>query len=303
MTAQPTPLPGTRQLLDGGVGSELKRRGVALSNECWSAESNLLHQSVLTDIHLDYIRTGADVITANTFAATRFVLASAGLEARFEEISRLAVGLARRAADSAKRPVLVAGSLSCLPPKFDTSTYPKAEDELRDYLAVCDCFVRFGADLILLEMMQDTEHAVLACRAAQSSKLPFWIGISCAWDSRNGRLVAFDNPEQPLDTIIEALAPFNPAGISIMHSPPDAIAPAIELLTQYWAGPIGAYAEIPYSANSACAGNRCIENGAVTAEQYAAFAAKWLDLGAEMIGGCCGTTPAHIEALRRLIDS
>jgi S-methylmethionine-dependent homocysteine/selenocysteine methylase len=295
MTDAPAAQARPRQLLDGGVGSELRQRGVKLSDRCWSAEANLFHRRVLTEIHQDYIRAGADIITANTFATTRFVLACAGLDSRFDEINRSALEVAQIAADSANRPVLIAGSLSCLPPMFGNSAYPKPDVEYRDYVELCDCFADFGADLILLEMMQDTEHAPLACRAAQSTDLPFWIGISCLQQPRDDRLVAFDYPNQPLDAVIEALLRFDPAGISIMHSPPDAIGPAIDLLKQYWTGPIGAYAEIPYARDP-----DQTANDTVSVEQYAAFAAQWLDQGAAMIGGCCGTTPAHIATINRL---
>ena len=77
-------------IIDGGMGSELQRRGVAMDAHAWSGAAALAHESLLREIHRDYIRAGADVITTNTFGTTRFVLASAGLEARFEAINRAA---------------------------------------------------------------------------------------------------------------------------------------------------------------------------------------------------------------------
>lgn len=283
-------------VLDGGTGSELRRRGVSLSDQCWSAEANLSHTDLLTEIHSDYIRAGADIITANTFASTRFVLASAGLDSRFDDVNRSAIKAARAAADAADRDISVAASLSCLPPAFDDSAYPKPDAESRAYSELCACFIEQGIDVILLEMMQDTEHAALACRAASASNLPFWVGISCRVDVKDG-LVGFDHPDLPFAAVLDTLLPFNPSGIAIMHSPLNAVGPALEELDRIWAGPVGAYAEISYPEHpSAQAGH------IVTAGEYSAAAKQWLDQGAAMLGGCCGTTPEHIAALKALVN-
>src|SRR5262245_47690098 len=81
-------------LLDGGTGSELRRRGVALDASVWSALASLEHFDTLRAVHADYIAAGADVITTNTFATSRFVLAAAGRGEQFAEINRQAVAAA-----------------------------------------------------------------------------------------------------------------------------------------------------------------------------------------------------------------
>jgi methionine synthase I (cobalamin-dependent) len=294
----PNPAPQNQiRLLDGGFGSELRRHGVLLADDCWSAGANLTHQALLTDIHRDYVAAGADIVTANTFATSRFVLAGAGLDDRFDTINRAAIIAARDAAKSVDREVLVAGSLSCLPPHFDPNAYPAPDLEYRAYLELCNRFVDYGADLILLEMMQDSLHAARACRAANESRLAFWIGLSIRLDVNGSSLVAFDNPEQSLAELIDALLPFNPTGVAIMHSPLNAIGPAISELKERWDGPIGAYGEIPYPQDPGLAANEF-----VSPEEYAAAAAQWIALGATMLGGCCGTTPAHIAALKAQVD-
>jgi homocysteine S-methyltransferase len=284
-------------LLDGGTGSELRRRGVKLSTGCWSAAANLSHPNVLKEIHRDYVLAGADIITANTFATSRFALAAADLDHCFDEINLAAVGFAREAADSTAREVAVAASLSCFPPAFDSSAYPEGDVEFNAYAELCSLFREAGADLLLLEMMQDTEHAVRACRAASQSGLPYWIGISCRLNQDRQQLVSFDRTDQRFTAIVEALVPFEPEGIAVMHSPPDAIGPALEVLRRRWPGPIGAYAEITYPEDP-----DAITSKAISPEDYAQAARHWLREGAVMLGGCCGTSPAHIKALRVLID-
>jgi len=282
-------------LLDGGTGSELRRRRVRFVENVWSAAANVDHMDTLVAIHRDYIAAGADVITANTFATTRFVLEAGGLGDRFEQINLAAIAAARTAAGTAGRRVLVAASLSCCPPFLDMAARPDPATELRDYHELAALFAANGVDLLMLEMLQHPESAARACEAANASGLPFWAGISCRL--RDG-LVSFNEPVAPASAILDAIVPFEPAGITVMHSPLSAIAPALTAIRSQWHGPVGAYAELPYDEDPTVSSNERI-----TPEAYAAEAQRWLADGLQLLGGCCGTTPAHILALRGLLDS
>lgn len=298
-------------ILDGGTGSELRRRGLPLSTECWSAVANIGHRELLTAIHRDYIAAGADIVTANTFGASRFVLDPAGLGDRTLELSRAAVEAARHAARAADRRVLVAASISSMPPGFDSRAYPEPAVEAAAYRELAGCFADAGVDLILLEMMQQPERAARAAEAARGSGLPFWVGVSARLGARAGAragaglgaqtgaaaagtLVTFDDPAQDLEPVIEAIVPFAPAGIAVMHTPIEAMEPALALVRRHWQGPLGAWAEIPYDEDP----DRQ-PGPAVPPADYAAAAARWLTCGVTLVGGCCGTSPAHIRELAR----
>jgi S-methylmethionine-dependent homocysteine/selenocysteine methylase len=95
-----------------------------------------------------------------------------------------------------------------------------------------------------------------------------------------------------LEQVFDALLEYEPAAVNIMHSPPSAIAPAIELLRARWRGFIGVYPEIGSTAQHA---------PAATPQALAALAAGWIEQGARIVGGCCGTRPEHIRALKALI--
>src|SRR5690606_23309937 len=97
---------------------------VRLDPIAWSGPAALAHFDTLVDIHADYIVAGADVITANTFATSRFVLDAAGFGRDFAAINRASVAAAQRARDRCARGVAIAGSISCLPPGFDVAGYP-----------------------------------------------------------------------------------------------------------------------------------------------------------------------------------
>jgi hypothetical protein len=100
-------------VLDGGMGTELQARGVPMDDEAWSGVANLTHDHIVQEIHEDYIRAGADVIIANTYAAARLPLERAGYGDRVVEANRRAVRAAREARDRvADRPVAIAGSMS-----------------------------------------------------------------------------------------------------------------------------------------------------------------------------------------------
>jgi S-methylmethionine-dependent homocysteine/selenocysteine methylase len=309
-------------LLDGGTGSELRRRGLALSDACWSASVNLEHGDLLEAIHRDYIAAGADIVTANTFGTSRFVLAAEGLDDSFAAVNRAALRAARNAADAAvagtanaensarpDRPVFVAASLSCMPPSFDRSAYPPTAEEYAAYCELAECFADSGVDLVLLEMLQSAPHAELACRAVRAAGLPFVAGLSCRLRAAPRRaggkrvdpslsaqdLVTFDDVSLPIEPALDAVIEFAPDAIAIMHTPVEAMLPALDLLRGRWQGPIGAYAEIPYPEDPE-------GNGAerLASDAYAAEARRWIAAGASIVGGCCGTMPAHITAIARI---
>ena len=153
-------------LVDGGTGSELQRRGVAMSEAAWSGPAAYTHKNVLREIHSDYVRAGAEVITTNTFGTTRFVLEAAGLGDEFKKINRLALEAAKESRDdSAEDSVAIAGSISCLPPGNDVARYPRATKERDGYRELADTLAEGGVDLIALEMMEDAHHAVMAMEA------------------------------------------------------------------------------------------------------------------------------------------
>jgi homocysteine S-methyltransferase len=302
---------GHALVLDGGTGSELRRRGYALHPHAWSAPASLSHFEVLRQIHADYIDAGADVITTNTFAATRFVLDAAALGNRSAEIARRAVAAAREARDASGRDIAIAGSISCLPPRFDPSAYPDARAELAAYRELAELLATEGVDLIALEMLEDSEHAARACEAALATGLPVWLGVSCRMRD-DGELGAFDFPNTRFVEVLDALLPFAPDAVNVMHSPPDAITPALLAVGARWRGVRGAYPELEAGAIGVVAGGRARAtrnvagqaNGATHSPTgLAELARGWLAAGARVVGGCCGATPAHVSALRAALDS
>ena len=274
-------------VLDGGTGSELQRRGIAMDDDAWSATALLTHPQIVSDVHLDYIRAGAHVIVTNTFATARYVLDAAGLGAHTEALNRRGVELAMRARDRWGLAVDIAGSLSNLPPAMNPDAYPSPNAEFDALVEQAQLLADAGVDFIALEMMQDADHAMRAITAARETGLGFWLGVSCR--RLAGRLVGFDLPANGFEQTLDALVSTGPSAINIMHSEVDAVAEAVSAVRQRFAGPIGVYPEI------GDLGTR--PDVVLSPQDYAARALDWVSLGATMIGGCCGTSPAHIRAV------
>ncbi|MFQ5741604.1 MAG: homocysteine S-methyltransferase family protein [Acidobacteriota bacterium] len=169
---------GNVLLIDGGMGTELQRRGVPMDQVAWSGAAVLTHPDTVRETHEDYIRAGAQVIITNTFGSTRQMLEPAGYGDQVESVLRGAVKLARQARDNvAGHTVAVAGSISTEPPGFDRDAFLSPDKELEAYREAAGLLADAGVDLIALEMIVETVHASLALEAALEAKLPLWLGI------------------------------------------------------------------------------------------------------------------------------
>jgi methionine synthase I (cobalamin-dependent) len=180
-----------------------------------------------------------------------------------------------------------------LPPRFDPNAYPDVATERDAYQELVDLFAAEGVDFIALEMLQDVRHAALACEAARASGLPLWLGVSCRFSANAKTLVAFDYPETRLDAVLEQLLAYEPAVVNVMHTPASDVARALKDVRNKWEGLLGAYPEIASAGVAA----------ALTPQDLAALAAGWIEQGALLIGGCCGTTPEHVRALKAVADA
>jgi len=289
-------------LMDGPTGTELQRRGVSMDPAAWCGPATLGNDDVLTAIHLDYLRAGSQVITANTFSASRLMLAGAGLAERSGEIARRAVEAALRARDAAPDPssVVVAGSLSHMVPVssgtaiVDRTLVPSDSVVAEAFEELASELKSAGCDLIILEMMYNPVRVPLAAAAARSTGLPVWFGLSARAD-RNGQVVAFEQHEDVGLGLILDLIPAGAIDVAgVMHTPAPLIAAAEAQLRGRFAGPLMAY---PDSGYFEMPDWKFIN--VIGVAEFEAYCLEWLGVGVQLLGGCCGLTPAHIEAAAR----
>ena len=280
-------------LIDGGMGTELQRRGVPMNEVAWSGAAVATNPDAVRETHEDYIRAGAKVVITNTFGSTRQMLEPAGYGDEVEAIHRGAVKLAKQARNNVgDQAVAIAGSISTEPPRFDRDAFLSPKKELEAYREAAGFLADEGADLIALEMINDTEHAARAVQAALETKLPVWLGVGCK-KREDGKIVSFDYPDLDFATVLDALVPMGPTMINIMHSEIGAIPEAIDQVRQRWSGPVGVYPESGYFTQPHWNFVDVIPPADLVTE-----ALGWVTAGVRLLGGCCGTSPEHIEALQ-----
>jgi S-methylmethionine-dependent homocysteine/selenocysteine methylase len=285
-------------IVDGGTGTELQSRGVPMHGFAWSAAALDTHPETVLAVHEDYIRAGTDVLIANTYSTAPHVLERAGLGDRVRALNQRAVALAQEARENAAagRPVAVAGSIS----SFRVSVTPV--DQLEgSYREQADLLAEAGVDLIALEMMSGPERAAPAIRAALGTGLPIWIGFSCRV-AEDGTVRFFD--DSPFTTgLTEDLAlladlPTGDVAVTVMHTLTEETAPALEIVRRHWSGVTGAYAHSGKWVDPLWE-----SDDSVSPHDYLRAAQHWVEMGAQIIGGCCAIGPEHIRLLRERLAS
>ena len=293
---------GETILLDGATGSELENRGIKMDNS-WCATASL-EFDILKQIHKDYINAGAKIITTNTYASNRMILEVAGVEDKFEEINLAAINAAIQAREECGRDdVLVAGSLSHQIPyedafrsqeekdkyikKLTPEYFRKSFDELAFFLADNGC------DFILLELMYRPDRIDIIFDSASKVGLPVWAGFSSR--NKDGLIALTTDYEYSFKKMISNVKHHKLDAVGIMHCDIGVIEESIKELKEIYDLPIMAYPEVAVFNFP-----RYDMSNIIQPNDYLVEAKKWKDAGAQIIGGCCGTTVEHIKLLNEL---
>ena len=281
-------------LLSGACGTELLRRGVPTPLPLWSAAAVRDHPLTVAEIHRDHARAGARIVTANTFRTDRRTLARAGIASGAGELTRRAVQLAREgvAAAATGRTVLVAGSIAPLEDCYRPDLVPDdAALRLEHSLRVRD-LLRAGADLALVETMNTVREARAALGACRAGGLPALVSYVVG---ESGSLLSGES----LESGAAAAAECGALAVLVNCCAPAAAPAAVQRLARATSLPVGAYPNGPGEPDEN-AGWRF--EGGTSPQAFLAAATACLDAGARLIGGCCGSTPRDIAALRALLD-
>ena len=276
-------------VLDGATGTELERRGVRSSLPLWSSHALLEAQEQVRAVHAAYVRAGARALTAATFRTQRRVLQRAGVRESPQALTERAVRLAREAArEASSEKIFVLGSAPPLEDCYRPDLTPAEPELAREHGDHARNLVRAGVDAVLAETHPSVREAVAAARAAREAGAPVLVSFVC-WHGE--RLLS----GEPLGDAIAALQPFEPLAVGVNCLPPSNVAACLPALQA--AGRFLVYANL--GKPDATTGFRHSE--ACSPETFAAHAGRWLDAGAGLVGGCCGTTPAHLAAVAQLV--
>jgi S-methylmethionine-dependent homocysteine/selenocysteine methylase len=257
------------QVLDGALGTELEARGVDTAGAAWSARAIRSAPDRVAEIHAAYAAAGATIHTAGTFRTTRRALGPG-----WEDALRSAVALARRAVPAGH---LVAGSLAPLEDCWHPERSPA--DPGPEHLLAARALADAGVDLILCETFAHVGEALAALDAALATGLPAWVSFS---SGPGDDLLTPARAREGARAAAEAGA----ARVLVNCVPADRMERWVDAIAR--AGvPIGAY------------GNAGLGPTALSPEAYADHALRWVALGCTVVGGCCGTGPAHV---RRVVE-
>ena len=273
---------------DGGTGALLSARVPRLRAP---EEANVRAPEAVIGVHAAFIRAGAELIEANTFGANRRKLSALLLEDQLEEIVERGVKLAREAREISGRDVFVAGAIG---PLGDLEGTHESEGEFDVFAEQARLLEGRGVDLFMVETFFDLDEILAAVAAVRSvSSLPVVAQLT------------FDEDAQTLAGVAasDALAKLRDAGVDAVGAncgvgPGAALAALAEMAATSNGLALSAQPNVGLPARS---GGRIVYPNA-TPDYFAEFAAQARNLGARVIGGCCGTTPAQIAAIRQAVE-
>ncbi len=294
--------PDSVTLIDAGMGKTLAMKGVEIPQTIWSANALMVAPEVVVEVHRENIDAGAGLITTNSYGIILSELAKGGLESRYEELNRLAGELAEQAVAESNLPVSIAGSL---PPQNGSYRPDRVlkreilEPLYRQQATLLEPYV----DVFLCETMSTISEAVAAGSAATETGKPVLIALTL----HDEKVACLRSGESIEDALLQ-LESINPVGVLANCCLPERISDAMPLLVSanfdYCGGYANAFTRVPedwlLDGNKEHDGSLTLRED-LSPDNYSTFVADWLDKGANMVGGCCGTTARHTEAIARLL--
>ncbi len=289
---------------DGGMGTELRMRGVEVPSHVesiWSALALTENTSTIKEIHLDYIKAGAEFIIANNYAVTQPILKRVNLSHRLEELTLKAIQIAREAIEESGKDILLAASLPPLETSYrsDLIIDSKSMDSMYMELAK---ILENEVDIIICETMSHSKEARSALTSIQKSRSQKWLG----WTVYGNQ-----NTLPSGETITEAfniVSDLDCDAYLINCGGANLITEGIKELKKLTNKKIGGYGNSEkIDISNEDRSDRPEEDHWASAtpideEEYAKEAEIWVKEGASIVAGCCRTRPAHIKEIVRTLN-
>ena len=283
-------------LCDGAMGTQLHAHGITFDHSLDGL--NLTQPEVVLSVHRGYVEAGADLLETNTFGSNYFRLLEHDLEAKVAEINRSGVRLARKAADESRRKIYVAGSVGPLGVRLAPLGRVTAAEAFAAFKEQITALNDAGVDVLILETFSDLNEIVQAIKAARevNDALPLVAQMTYTED---GCTPLGDTPEQVARKLCELEVDVIGANCSVG---PVKLLPVVQALAKC-AHQVDCRPLVSIQPNAGWPqrmGARLIYPA--TPEYFGDFARRFLQAGASIIGGCCGTTPDHIRSMRAALD-
>jgi homocysteine S-methyltransferase len=274
------------RVLDGAMAGELIRRGVASARRLWGVGALLDDPASVRELHRDDAAAGAEALTAATFRVAPYSLRRVGLEPRAEELARRAVTLAREGAAAAGREALVFASQTTLEDCWRPDLVPDDATLAAEHAVTAELLAAAGADALLLETFNTVREAAFAARAAAESGLAVVVSFACR---AGGRLLSGEDAAEAAAAV--TIPGVVAVGVNCTALPD--LMPALVRLTAGTPLPLAAYGNDAFFAED----SPWLAAEPAGPERYARCMLACAAAGARLVGGCCGTTPAHVAAV------
>ena len=281
-------------ILDGAMGTELMRRGIELPLPLWSSMSNIDQYNQVINIHKDYIESGSDVITTNTFRTTPRTFIKAGYSINEAEIiskqcSNMAIKAAKYAANNEN--ILIAGSVAPLEDCYEPDDFPGKEIAKKEFQFIIDRIIKSGVDILLFETMGNYEEIESVLEASNDINIQRWLSI--VLKNKNSIL---DGTE--LQKVVELANKNKIDKVLINCTPINIISEALDKFLEFWKGNWGVY---PNAGE-----NMPTKNGEFVSklddESFCKAIQDYIALGASVVGSCCGSTPNTVRKISNIIQ-
>jgi S-methylmethionine-dependent homocysteine/selenocysteine methylase len=277
---------GPPRVLDGAMAGELIRRGVGSAARLWGVGALLDDPAAVRALHREHAAAGAEALTTATFRVAPYSLRKAGIEDRGDDLARLAVRLAREGAAAASSEAVVLGSQTTLEDCWRPDLVPDDLTLEREHTRTAALLAAAGVDAILLETFNTGREARIAAAAAAATGLAVVVSFACR---AGGRLLSGE------DAAAAAQAVTLPGVVAIgvnCTSLPD-LMPALVRIAAATPLPLVAYGNDAFFA----ADSPWLAAEPAGPDRYARCLVACAAAGARLVGGCCGTTPAHVAAV------
>ena len=287
------------KILDGGFGRELARRGAPFRQPEWSALALTEAPDIIKEVHLDFIRAGAEVITTNNYAVVPFHIGQDRFDKEVKDLVQVAINQAKLAVTESGQKTLIAG---CLPPLFGSYRADLFQaDEAKQLAIPIIETLSPQVDFWLAETQSciaevETVHALLPDDGRE-----FWVSFTLQDEIHQEKPLLRSG--ESIEQVAELLKRLNAHAVLFNCCQPEVILQAIleikKLLPEHVQ--IGAYANAFPPQNSEATANDGLDEvrADLDPDLYLKFAQEWQAAGASLIGGCCGIGPEHISALSK----
>lgn len=288
-------------LMDGGMGDELVKRKAGSQDGLWSAQALLDAPEIVAQVHLDYIAAGARIIITNSYSTIPSYLAKGGMEERYQELTALAGRIAREAADESGEDVMVLGSLPPMSESYRADLAPTAKTSDPIYRQMVKALLPH-VDGFICETLSIAEEALSAAHAACEEGLGKPVYVAWTLKEEPGKGL---RSGESVTSAFRAIEHLPVSGFLFNCTHPLAVEEGLRELCGLTEKPLGGYAntmtEVP-EGWTLDEGHGIPRREDGEPRLYAEAALRWRQYGATMIGGCCGTGPAHIAELQRRLD-